>query len=213
MAKDTRKQVAYDYLHDAILCNQLKPGSAIVEQEISDLLNISRTPVREALKVLEAEGLVRQIPQRGTFVEQINTQDVEEIFALREALEVLALHEAIKHVSDKELDKLEKYLTTLTSDSKEEEFYSSDRLLHNLIIQNGGNRRLANFLHAVNSQVERLRLISALRPNRLEQSMEEHLAIVKAFKSRDLEAAERELRQHIKNVKESTLEVCRTTFW
>lgn len=210
MAKDTFKQIAYDYLRDAILTDKLQQGSAIVEQEVSDTLKISRTPVREALKVLEAEGLVYQIPQRGTFVKEVTTQDVEEIFALREALEVLALHEAIKNISDAALEKAEKFLVSLTPGSEPEDFYASDRLIHDLIIQNGGNRRLANFLNTINSQVERLRRISSLRPNRLEKSMQEHLSIVRSLKARDLEKTEQQLREHIKNVEASTLAVCRT---
>lgn len=213
LAKDTRKNIAYNYLRDAILTWKISPGSSIVEQEISDQLGISRTPVREALKLLEAEGLVRVLPQRGTFVSELSTQDVEEIFALRESLEVLALQVAIRNLPTEELNELERFLSTLSPQSPPEQFFESDRQLHSLIIKHGGNQRLAHFLDSLNVQVEQVRRISALRPNRLELSMREHLGIVHAIQARDLATAEAELRQHTRNVKQSTVEVCRNMWW
>lgn len=169
--------------------------------------------MREALKLLEAEGLVKVVPQRGTFVSELSTQDVEEIFALREALEVLALHVAIRNIPRAELDRLEQFLSTLSPASPPEQFFESDRWLHGLIVKHGGNQRLAHFLDSLNAQVEQVRRISALRPNRLDMSMREHLGIVRAIQARDLTAAEAELRQHTQNVKQSTLEVCRNMWW
>ncbi|AFV12582.1 transcriptional regulator, GntR family [Thermacetogenium phaeum DSM 12270] len=211
VVRDTRQQKAYEYLYNAIVTNKLPPGVAIAEQEISNVLGISRTPVREALKQLEAEGLVRHIPLRGTFVEEITTQDLEEIFALRETLEVLALKTAINDITDEELYEIEILLRSLEYDSSNEKFYDSDRRLHDLIVKHGGNRRLAQILNNLNSQMERLRHIAAMKPHRLQQSKQEHLEIVAALKMRDLEEAERLLRQHLRNVKESTIEVCRKT--
>lgn len=209
MPRDTRKRVAYNYLYNAIVTHELPPGTAIVEQEIADLLGISRTPVREALKQLEMEGLVRHIPLRGTFVAEISTQDVEEIFALRQALEILALHTAIEEITDEELEELERHLESLGPESLPESFYNSDRKLHDLIVKHGRNRRLRIFYDMLNSQIERVRRVSAQKPNRLKKSRQEHLEIVQALKERDLQKAEELLRQHLRNVKESCIEVCR----
>jgi len=210
MSKDTRKQTAYNYLRDAILNATLAPGATLVEQEISDGLGISRTPVREALKVLESEGLVRQIASRGTFVTEISTQDIEEIFDLREVLEILALKVAIHDITDSELANVDSLLRTLGPDSLTEEFYESDRRLHDMIVRHGHNRRLVLFLNNINSQVERLRHASAQRPNRLPHSMQEHLAILEALKERNFEKAESTLRLHLTNVKLSTLDACKS---
>jgi DNA-binding GntR family transcriptional regulator len=209
MARDSFTQIAYAYLRDAIIKYDLEPGKAIVEQEISNALGISRTPVREALKLLEAEGLVWHAPLRGTFVTEITTQDVEEIFALRETLEVLALQEAIHDISDSELGEVEEMLLALHADSNVENFYESDRRLHELIVNHGHNRRLVLFINTINSQIERLRQMSARRPNRLGSSMQEHLDLLEVLKERNYEKAEALLRRHIKNVKESTLDVCK----
>lgn len=210
MVKDSYRKVAYDYLYNAIITYKLAPGSAIVEQDISDALGISRTPVREALKLLESEGLVWHAPLRGTFVTEITTQDVEEIFMLREALEVLALQVAIHNITDEELAAVEERLCALEANSSPELFYESDRQLHELIVRHGRNRRLALFLNTINSQIERLRQMSARRPGRLQKSMNEHLQILSTLKERDAKKAEKMLRQHINNIKESTLEVCKS---
>ena len=213
MAKDTRKNIAHNYLREAILTWKIPPGNPIVEQEISDQLGISRTPVREALKLLEAEGLVKVVPQRGTFVSELTTQDIEEIFTLRESLEVLALEVAIHNIPVQDLNEIEQHLGLLTSQSPPEQFFECDRLLHGLIVKHGGNERLAHFLESLNAQVERVRRISSVRPNRLEMSVREHLAIVRAIQARDWITAEAELRQHTRNVKQSTLDVCRNMWW
>lgn len=210
VSKNSFRQVAYNYLHNAIITHELAPGMAIVEQDISDALGISRTPVREALKLLESEGLVRHVPLRGTFVTEITTQDVEEIFMLREALEVLVLQVAINNITDEELASIGELLQSLTPDSPPESFYESDRRLHEMLVRHGQNRRLMLFLNTINSQIERLRQLSARRPGRLQNSMKEHLQILEALKERDLKKAEKMMRQHINNIKESTLEVCKS---
>ncbi|HYE81633.1 MAG TPA: GntR family transcriptional regulator [Clostridia bacterium] len=207
--KDNCKQKAYDYLYDAIITNVIQPGQPIIEQEISSTLGTSRTPVREALKQLESEGLVRHIPGRGTFVSEVTTQDVEEIFTLRSMLEILALQSAWKKISDKELEEASQHLVSLDSNCSADEFYKSDRMIHDLIVRNGGNRRLDSFLKNINAQIERIRIISSLTPQRLGKSKEEHLEIISALKERNLEKTEELLRAHINNVKESAIEVCR----
>ena len=208
--KQNCKQQAYDYLYDSIISNKLQPGQPIIEQEISGTLGTSRTPVREALKQLESEGLVRHIPGRGTFVSEVTIMDVEEIFALRETLEILALQVAWKNISDAELNKVETFLSSLDSNCSADDFYKSDRMIHDLIVRNGGNRRLESFLKNINAQIERIRIISSLTPQRLGKSKAEHLEIIKALKGRELAKTEELLRAHINNVKESAIEVCRS---
>lgn len=211
--KENCKQKAYDYLYNSIITNKLQPGQPVIEQEISGTLGTSRTPVREALKQLESEGLVRHIPGRGVFVSEVTTQDVEEIFVLREMLEVLALQSAWTKISDEELDKVEKYISSLDTNCSVEEFYKSDRMIHDLIVRNGNNRRLEIFLKNINAQIERIRIISSFTPQRLIKSKSEHLEIINAFKERNLSKTEKLLRIHINNVKESAIKVCRSMWY
>lgn len=163
--------------------------------------------MREALKQLESEGLVRHVPDRGTFVSEVTSADIEEIFALREILEIKALQVGLLHISAEEIEKVEEELLALEEGGRDDDFFESDRLLHSLVVRYSGNRRLVGFLNTINAQIERIRRISALRPHRLAKSKQEHLAIIRAIKTRDLRSAERLLREHIHNVKQSSLEV------
>lgn len=199
----------YRYLFDQIINNHLKPGEALSEVEIATAMSSSRTPVREALTLLESEGLVRRYPRRGCFVAEVTIDDLEEIFELRINMEVCALRKSYGLISNDELSRLEKDLLSLKPDSKPKAYYDSDRALHSLIIQNCGNGRLVDFLGILNAQIERLRYISAMKPERLPLSRNEHLQIVRAMQSRDLSLAEKLLTSHIEHVRDSTRDVCR----
>jgi len=206
--KKPLRVVAYDYLYESIITNKLTPGSVIVEQEVSDTLGISRTPIREALKQLTAEGLVRQIPSRGTFVEELNTRDVEEMFELREIFEEYSLRSGINEIPYEDLVGLEHAFKALGPESLPEDYYTCDRSLHTLILNYGWNRSMTVILNTINSQLERLRRISSMTPHRLDKSTEEHLGIIEAIKERNLEKSVALLHLHLENVKKSSLEVC-----
>lgn len=208
MSKNSLRNVAYDYLYNSIVTSKLLPGQPIVEQEISDMLGISRTPVREALKQLTAEWLVKYIPGRGTFVEEIYKSDVEEIFELREMFEDAALKSAIYEITDEEIDKMMQNLESLNCKKSSEEFYNCDRALHNLIMKYGHNRRMLYFYNSTTSQLERLRRVSAMTPNRLQASTKEHLEILSAIKERNLYKATEKLNIHLNNVKKSIFSIC-----
>lgn len=215
MAKNALKNVAYEHLLNAIMSYELKPGQVIVEQEVSDQLGISRTPIREAFKQLESEGLVHHFPSRGTFVTNLTVQDVEEIFQLREMFELTALKSAIHRITEEELRYIEgrlRYLDDKKSEepSTKEEFYGSDRELHELIMKYSGNSRMVKFHRTLEAQLERLRRISSMTPMRLSKSRQEHLDILNALSDRDLDAATDALRLHLRNIKSSTLAVCRS---
>ena len=209
MSKESLKDIVYDYLFDCIVSYKFLPGEAIVEQEISDHLKISRTPVREALKQLESEGLARHFPSRGTFVEELTSQDVEEIFDLRELFEIAAIKVSINTIPIAEVEELERAISNLKyEESSSEDFYSSDRRLHRLIVDHGGNRRMVSFFNTINTQLERFRRISAMTPKRLEKSKREHLQIIESIKERDIEKAIAILHVHLNNIKMNTLDVC-----
>lgn len=199
----------YKYLFDAIVYNHLKPGEALSEADIAAKLEISRTPVREALMILESEGIVTRYPSRGCFVSQITSRDVEEIFELRAQLELCALHNSYSLITDHELEALEEKLVALTPDSPKEAYFEADRELHHLILAYCGNARLVDFIGILNAQIERVRVISASRPHRLTESREEHLALARAMRKRDLPTAQQLLKVHIENIRNSALEVCR----
>ena len=218
MTKRDLQTVAYEHLKNAIITNSYLPGQMIVEQDISDSLEISRTPVREALKRLESEGLVNHIPSVGTFVAQISVQDIVEIFQLRELFETTALKTAIIEASPEELERVESELFVLDDKRIQEQdiieaYYRSDRHLHYLVLNYSRNSRMVSFYKHLETQVERLRRISSLTPMRLAKSRQEHLVIINAIRSRDLNTALMALNMHLENVKDSTISVCRSHIW
>ncbi len=207
MEKNGLKNVAYDHLLAQICSGGMGPNTPIVEQDISRLLNISRTPVREALKQLEMEGLVTHIPSRGTFVRELTLQDINEIYQIRKLFEMAALTQAVHLIPEEELGEMEKELTSIGDLSEEEDFYHADRHLHSTLLKYAYNTRMVAFYDILNAQIERIRRISSATPRRLAASKAEHLAIIQAIRNRDLEASCQALSSHIDNVQKSALRV------
>lgn len=194
----------FDYLYEEIVYNRLTPGSPLSELELAKKLETSRSPVREALMTLEGMGLVRRFPNRGCIVSPITAHDVEEIFSLRILLEQFALNRSCKRIGEAGLRELLRDLEALTAESNTEDYFRTDRNLHDLIVGNCGNTRLIQILHTLNGQIEQFRRISSMQPARLAESRLEHIAIAKALLERDHEKAHLLLEEHIKNVKTST---------
>lgn len=204
-----RNKQAYDYLLELILSGKLLPGEPIIETKIAEELHTSRTPLREALKTLETEGLVSNYPLKGTFVAEITPYDIEEIFSLRIVLEICALRTSYNRISAEELADVEGMFTALNEHSTNKDYHMADRKLHSLIVDKAGNKRLKRFLNMLNVQIERFRRIAAYEPTRLKHSREEHLEIIHCLQNRDLQACEDKLRKHLQEVKESTLQTAR----
>lgn len=188
----------------------LPANTLLSESELAKQMQISRTPIREALLMLESDGLVHRFPGRGYLVTEITPQDVDEIFELRLQLELLALRKAYPVLEPEQIDAQLDMLHSLTPESSADDYYETDRRLHNMIVQTCRNQRLQSFLRMLNSQIERVRYISARTPDRLKASRDEHLALVEALAARDLPLAEKRLTEHIRNVQASTKKVCYT---
>jgi DNA-binding GntR family transcriptional regulator len=206
MAKRDLSGVTYEYLFEKIVSNALSPGEALVENDICNMLHVSRTPVREALRKLETEGLVYKIPDRGTFVREITYEDIMEIMEIRILFEVHALQNCINNVPDQDLQLLEERLMALEPDSASNEYYHVDRDIHFMIMRYCPNMRIQSYLKTLNAQLERLRRVSALMPKRLSKSREEHLVIVRAIRNTDYETAKATLTIHLENVRSSVIE-------
>lgn len=196
---------AYQYLYGGILSGEFPLGSPISEMEISTTLKISRSPIREALRRMETEGLVRRFPGRGTFVTNITQRDLEEIFELRIMFELQALHTACQYFDDEYLDGLERDFTSLNPDSHPQQYYDANTRLHTGIIAYAGNERMEKFYQQLLSQMAIVTRISARDPEHFVLSREKHLAIVQALKKRDLENAEKYLRAHLEEVRDRTI--------
>lgn len=203
----SKKEIAYEYLKEAILSNKLKGSQAISEMAVAKKLEISRSPLREAMRELEQEGLIVSYPDRGSFVTALTPYDVEEIYDLRAMLEAWGLEKSINRISDNELDRLEEDFRKAAEAEDWDQLHQVDRRFHDLIINRSGSKRLVAFIRTLNSQTERVRRISTGAQMRRENSVTEHLEIIRCIRARDLEAAREALRKHIISVGVSAIEV------
>ena len=189
-----------DHLRRRIFDGELAAGTFLDEVTIAQAMGISRTPLREALKVLTAEGLVRHEPRRGCFVAEVTEQDLDEIFPVIALLEGRCAYEAARHASDADLATLEDLHQKLTRHAKAKrinEYYATNFAIHEAIIALAGNRWLAGVISDLRKIVKLARLQQLHAPGRLEQSLSEHLAVFAALKARDPEGADAAMRTHL----------------
>jgi GntR family transcriptional regulator, rspAB operon transcriptional repressor len=192
-------QRAYHIIRLAVRDLILPPGKAILEREMSEILQMSRTPVREALVRLEMEGVVRLIPRRGFIVEPIEKEDLKEVYEIVEALDGLAIELATSKITDAELDNLDAIIT-----EQEEELVKRnltrwavlDDLFHAAIIDYAKNKRLSAVIDSYSDQCYRARLFTIKnRPIPL-HSIVEHKAIVSCMRAKDGAAASMLMKSH-----------------
>ena len=199
-------------LRARIFSGELSPGSFLDEVSLCASLSISRTPLREALKVLTAEGLVRHEPRRGCFVNQVTEQDLDEIFPVIALLEGRCAFDAARNATDADLAVLETLHKRLASHARARrttDYYTTNYAIHEAIITLANNRWLAQVSGDLRKILKLARLQSLQATGRMEQSLSEHLAVFAALKARDCEGAEAAMRTHITRQREALREVAR----
>lgn len=199
-------------LRDRIFSGELAPGAFLDEVALAQGLDISRTPLREALKVLTAEGLVRHEPRRGCFVNQVTEQDLDEIFPVIALLEGRCAFEAARNASDADLLALEDLHDQLARHAKAKRinaYYDANFAIHEAIIVLANNRWLAQVIGDLRKIVKLARLQQLHAPGRLEQSLSEHMAVFAALKARDAEGAEAAMRTHLTRQRTALRELAR----
>ena len=187
-------------LRERIFSGELAPGSYLDEPALCAALGISRTPLREALKVLTAEGLLRHEPRRGCFVAEITERDLDEIFPVIALLEGRCAFEAASNASDAELVALEQLHDKLNRAARAKrinDYYAINFAIHEAIIALADNRWLAQVIGDLRKILKLARLQQLHAPGRLEQSLSEHMAVFAALKARDAEGAEAAMRTHL----------------
>lgn len=200
-------------LRERIFSGELMPGMFLDEVQLAEQMKISRTPLREALKVLTAEGLVRHEPRRGCFVNEVTEQDLDEIFPVIALLEGRCAFEAAQHATDGDLAALEDLHDKLSRHAKAKrinEYYATNFAIHEAIIALAGNRWLAGVIGDLRKIVKLARLQQLHAPGRLEQSLSEHLAVFAALKARDPEGAEAAMRTHLTRQRSALRELARS---
>lgn len=199
----------YNTIRDKILSGDYHENEELKENALATDLGVSRTPVREALRQLELEGLVSVIPNKGAFVTGITKKDIHDIYIIRSYLEGLCAKWACDNISNAQIEALEEILYLSDFHARRSHFdqiVELDNKFHDLIYKASGSKILNHVLSDFHQYVERVRKITLSRPYRAEKSRKEHAAIVEAIKRRDGDMAETLANEHIVNTIENLIE-------
>lgn len=199
------QQVA-ERLRQRIFSHDLKPGSWVDEQTLAEQYGISRTPLREALKVLAAEGLVTLKPRRGCYVTEISERDLDEIFSVMALLEGQCAADCARRANAAELAELQRTHDTLEQAARNEDidgFFEANQSFHRQIQEIADNRWLQQVIQDLRKVIKLSRHHSLLSEGRLDQSLDEHRRMLAALLARDGAAAEAEMRAHILSARQA----------
>ena len=196
------REIVYESLRRTIISGVIPVGERIIEKEYAERLNISRTPVREALRRLEREKLVEHFPKIGVVVKRITKEDVIEIYKIRINLEVLAAINAMESITPGEIDEIKGLLDLTEVKNNEGKVEEVIRLFgeFNLeLYQASGMKRLAVMITKLNEYTQRFRNISISHNSRREQALKEHRQILKAIVDKDEDEIKMVIKKHLKD--------------
>ena len=195
-------QKVYRVLKESIIKGFLEPGTKLLENKIAEEMHVSRTPVREAMQKLVAEGFVKTNPNQTMVVTEVSLEDVKEVLQIRGVLEGLAARIAAKKINRQEIDELENVVAQMSLHVTKENLSSYcqvDDEFHNLILNICGNKWIIQIRDNLGSFIYRFRIKSLSVPGRLKHSLEEHQAIMESLKKHDLAEADRLSQIHMEN--------------
>ncbi len=206
------RDVVFNTLRQAILTGELKPGERLMEIHLANKLGVSRTPIREAIRKLELEGLVTMIPRRGAEVAQITEKSMNDVLEVRRAMDVLCVELACERISEEELAQLKLACehfeqTVKTKDVKK--IAQADVALHDIILQATGNRRLIQLVNNLSEQMYRYRYEYIKDFSQHETLVEEHRIIYESMVKKDKETASEAAKVHIDNQKKAIIKQIR----
>jgi DNA-binding GntR family transcriptional regulator len=185
-------------LRKAIITGDLAPKSRLIEPELARQLNVSRTPLREAIRQLEAEGFVTTVPRVGCSVSEITPQDVGDLYAIRTVIEGLAARQAAENPDPAKREVLEKILSDLAKRTADyRQYHEISGRFHDVIVELSGNRRLQAIYHSLVQHVSRMRTLSLAVRGRPEISLRGHRRIATAILRGQGAEAEEAMREHI----------------
>lgn len=196
------RDVVFNTLRQAILKGELEPGERLMEIQLAERLGVSRTPIREAIRKLELEGLVLMIPRKGAEVAEISEKSLREVLEVRRSLEELAIELACQRITPEELTALEEAenrFVRAVEDGEVMAIAESDENYHELIYQATANDRLVQILNNLREQMYRYRLEYIKDEDRRQILVVEHEHILRAVRRRDIADAKSAVREHIDN--------------
>lgn len=192
-----KSDIAYRLLKKAILGVELPPGALLVESDLMERFEVGRTPLREAIQRLEAEGLVEAVPRRGAFVSQLTPHDIRSIYELRSNLDAFAAELAAERAAEDEISRMEQLLEQARAGYYPFEAADFDEEMHRLIVQSSRNGIVEDFHQRLYSLTIRVLSLKRIQRESLEEMIEEFTPIVAAIRRRDGEAAALATQAHV----------------
>lgn len=203
------REIAYEVLKQAIITGQIPAGERIVETDYADRLHISRTPLREALRKLERDGLVEYVLRRGVVVRAFTMEDVEEIYTIRNSLEMLTLPAIIEKATEENIQGLKERLRAMDEVLERgdiETLSPMARAFHTELTGICGQHRILRVIEGQDEFIKRFSAMAIRQENRRAQAHEEHHRLVEYIEQRDLENFRKLMHKHIERSKENCLE-------
>lgn len=194
------RDVVFNTLRQEILTGNLKPGEHLREIALANKIGVSRTPVREAIRMLELEGLVKMIPRRGALVADISQKELRDVLEVRNALEQLAIELACERITKEQIDELKVNVAEfkrVTRTKDVTKLAQIDVEFHDIIFNATDNRRLIQMLNNLREQMYRFRFEYLKDSDVYEGLIEEHIQVIKNLEERDVENARKNISYHI----------------
>jgi DNA-binding GntR family transcriptional regulator len=201
-------EIIFRQLEGMILSGRIQPGERINESKLSSLLGVSRAPIREALRLLASSGILEIRANRGMFVRELQIKEVEELYDIRAALEVLAGERAAELIDEEDLPVLEKWMQEMAAcveANDTDAYYRANIAFHAAIVEISGNANLLSIYEGVCKQMSLFRRISLSLPGQLRLSLQRHKKIVEAVRSKDSVKAANVMRNHTLEAKKVLL--------
>jgi DNA-binding GntR family transcriptional regulator len=208
----TLRQQVLELLRNAILEGRFKPGERLVERELCELTGVSRTSVREALRHLESEGLVANVPNKGPTVATVSEDDAREIYEVREALEALAGRLFAERGTARQVDALQGALDRLAQAFAQNDLrlvVAETTQFYDVFLDGCGNSLIRDMIRSLQARVIFLRATSIAQPGRAPGSLTEMEHIVQAIRRRDPDGAEAACRDHVRRARAAAFEMLR----
>ncbi len=188
-------------IRNAIMDGRLKPGIRLTEQELVEMLGVSRTPLREALLLLDSEGFVNVLPRRGAVVSSISTKDVEDVYGAKSILESGAAKLACDKISNELIDELESLTDEMEASLKGERkdyrmLLNINAEFHQMLSDAGGNKKISQFIRNLRSQTLRYNYIYLSIQSHTDSSISDHRKITDALRNRNKELVEKYIKEH-----------------
>ena len=206
------REVIFNTLRDAIIVGELKPGERLMEVKLAEKMGVSRTPVREAIRKLELEGLVNMLPRKGAHVADLSVKDIMDVLEVRASLDGLATSLAAERISEDELKELKHVHYQFINFVEKENLQGSikkDVEFHEIIYRASRNEKLIQIVNNLREQVHRFRVIYLKDYVSVKELIKEHQEIYDAITGKDTEKAQSAAQRHIKNQEETIIKSVR----